>query len=170
MGGGNPIKKAGKAIDKTGNALEKAGKQTRDEATRNMGADGKKYTEAVLSVPENVAKRTAGAVEDISKGNFGKGGKTLAMEYTGIPEISDLKDAYGGMAKDATPDLPAITDSPDTNTPTPEEAAKKVADDVEMQGQLESSRRKGRASTVLTGSQGLGGSNTYSARKTLLGA
>lgn len=95
----------------------------------------------------------------------------LAAATLGGSEL--LRTTKNEVVGALTPDLPDIPNFNDiaspTNTPDPSAAADALANDAAMQAQLDESRKRGRASTILTGPQGLSGSTQYSARKTLLG-
>jgi len=118
MGGGNPIKKAGRSVEK-------------------FAEDPGRAATAALTMGASEVFRTV------------------------------KNEAVRELAPDM-PDLPNFEDAA-TNTPTPDDAAKGVADDAAMQEQLGDTRKRGRASTIISGPQGLSGSTSYSARKTLLG-
>jgi len=66
------------------------------------------------------------------------------------------------------PDMPNFND-PNVAQPSAEDANKALADDAALQEIVGGNRKRGRASTVLSGPQGLSGSTQYSARRTLLG-
>jgi len=176
MGGGNPVKKVTKVVtkatDQVGNATETAVKQGRDEAFRNLGSDGQKYAGRASDLfVENPLKRMGSASEDLHKGNIGDAARTTAT--LGVASAGDVV----GLMKKQVPDLPALpVDDPSKTGPVgdpvaeAEAAAKALKEDANMQEQLAGSRKRGRASTILTGPQGLSGSNAYSSKKTLLGA
>lgn len=175
MGGGNPVKKVTKAVtkavDDVGNASEKSVKQSRDELGRNLGKDGQKALQYTSDLTMAAPKKFGSSTKNTSQGNIGEGLREMGEVTTGLAQLKEDIKVFKELKDGAVGSLqPVPMGTEDTNTPTPEEAAKKVADDVEMQAQLAYSKRKGRASTQLTGQQGLSGSNTYSARKTLLGA
>lgn len=167
----------GKAADQTGNAIEGGVRDTRNEAFRNLGKDGQKYAQKASDVfVENSMHRMGKASEDTINGNIGDATRAIYLEATGVSQTKDHLKAIQELAKNASPDLVVPVDDPSKVGPVgdpvaeAEAAAKALKEDANMQEQLNSSRKRGRASTILTGPQGLSGSNAYSSKKTLLGA
>lgn len=156
------------AVDNVGNTVETGVKQVRNETARNLGTDGEKALRAGSDILiEKPMGRVGGAAKDISQGNIGDGARALALESTGLMVYKDAYDTGSEMLKKEVPNLPSIP----VEAPVDTEAAEKaLREDAAVQDQLSSSRKRGRASTVLTGPQGLSGSTAYSSKKTLLGA
>jgi hypothetical protein len=103
----------------------------------------------------------------------GAGGSQLSGGVNSVVAIASIPKVISEIAK---PNKPTIITEQGTGEPTPTtgpsdaEVAKAAADDAALQSQLESSRRKGRASTQLSSPEGLGGSTRTSSKRTLLGA
>lgn len=105
---------------------------------------------------------------------MGKSGKKFVQSVTEDPigfvsnptvflGTKGPKDAVEGYLEGKLPELPAAP-----VLATEETASEQLADDANLENQI--TGRRGRASTILSGPQGLSGSTQYSARKTLLGA
>lgn len=192
MSGGNPVKKAkeeaSRAVDSVGNFAESAVSKTRDEVGRNLGSDAQKALQAASDIAVAPIKQTGQGISNINQGfietaqgnvspgfkQIKEGAKETSMGVA-LPQLAMGKEALsvGKELLGGNRQLPSIATDTGTNypvaTPTPEKTAEELAQDQYMQDQLASSRRKGRASTQLTGPQGLSGSTSYSARRTLLG-
>ena len=174
---GDVKKKAEQEIkNATGNVadfVEGSVSSVRDEARRNLGSDAQTLFDAALNTPEKILSRTGENLEQIKDGQFREGasglvGDAIRAAYLPLAVGYDVGKAGVGSLMGGNK-LPNISESLTDSGYSPEQAAKDLAGDAAMQEQLQSSRRRGRASTVLSGPQGLSGSTQYSARRTLLG-
>jgi len=156
MGGGNPVQSAKKFVKDPVRSVT---------AMATLGG-----SEAVRAADKDFYNKQMGSIEKFAED---PGRMALAAGTMGMSE--QLRFAKNETVRTLTPDMPDLPnfntpDAPPTNTPTPEDAAGEVEKAPDLQDQLAPSKKRGRASTILSGPQGLSGSNQYSARKTLLGA
>lgn len=107
----------------------------------------------------NPIKKAASSVEKFVEdpGRMAMAAATMGYSEVGRSAINEL-----------TPSMPDMPGMEGMEQPTPEDAMKGLADDAALT-EVQGRRARGRASTILTGPQGLSGSNQYSARRTLLG-
>ena len=108
----------------------------------------------------NPVKKTGNSIKKFTEDP----GRMAAFVATGgFSEVgrSAIKELTPSM-----PDMPSMGAS--TDQPTANDAAEALSQDAALL-EMEGRKTRGRASTILTGPQGLSGSTQYAARRTLLG-
>jgi len=110
----------------------------------------------------NPVKKAGNSLEKFAEdpGRMLAAGGTMGFSEVGRSAINELTPSM--------PDMPNFNDA-SVAQPGAEDANKALADDAALQEIVGGNRKRGRASTVLSGPQGLSGSTQYSARRTLLG-
>lgn len=109
----------------------------------------------------NPVKKATKSVEKFVEdpGRVINAGLTGGLSEIGRSAINELTPSM--------PDMPNFND-PAVAQPTANDAAEALSQDAALL-EMEGRKTRGRASTILTGPQGLSGSTQYAARRTLLG-